>query len=251
MSRRVFPATSDLAPVTHAPVTLRASAVLVDVEGTTSPIAFVHDVLFPYAARRLDAYVAAHRAEPAVADAMRDAAALAGEEPDADDATILAHLHRWIAEDRKATPLKTLQGLVWSDGYGDGSLRGAVYPDAADGLRRWHAAGVQLYVYSSGSVAAQRTLFANSDQGDLASLFSGHFDTTTGAKREAASYAAIASAIGIPAGEIVFLSDVDAELDAARDAGMVTLRLLRPGDTADPTTTHAAAASFAGIDVTR
>ena len=234
--------------MTHR-VTLRARAALVDVEGTTSPIAFVHDVLFPYAAQHLASYVSAHREERAVADALRDAAALAGERADVDDATVIGHLQQWSAEDRKATPLKTLQGLIWGAGYRSGALRGAVYPDAAAGLRRWHDAGVQLAVYSSGSVAAQRMLFAASDRGDLSALFSAHFDTTTGPKREPASYRAIAEALRLGAAEIVFLSDVDAELDAAREAGMATLRLLRPGDTADATTTHLAVPSFAEVDV--
>ncbi len=123
--------------------TLAARAVLVDIEGTTSTIAFVHEVLFPYADEHLDAYVAAHRREPAVAEALVEAAREAGEEPDADDATVLAHLHRWIAEDRKSTPLKTLQGLIWAEGYAATGLRGHVYPDAAAGLRRWHDAGLR------------------------------------------------------------------------------------------------------------
>ena len=233
-------------------VALAARAVLVDIEGTTSTIAFVHEVLFPYADEHLDAYVAAHRAEPAVARALLAAAREAGEEPDVDDATLLAHLHRWIAEDRKSTPLKELQGLIWAEGYAASVLRGHVYPDAAAGLRRWHAAGLRLYVYSSGSVAAQRVLFGNSDHGDLTPLFSGYFDTTTGPKREAASYAAIARAIGLPPYEIAFLSDVDAELDAARAAGLQTVRLLRPADTPPDraTTTHARAVSFDEIALT-
>ncbi len=124
-------------------VSLAARAVLVDIEGTTSTIAFVHEVLFPYADEHLDAYVAAHRARArGGAQALLDAAREAGEEPDADDATVLAHLHRWIAEDRKSTPLKTLQGLIWAEGYARTGLRGHVYPDAAAGLRRWHAAGL-------------------------------------------------------------------------------------------------------------
>ena len=229
---------------------IRARAVLVDVEGTTSTIAFVHDVLFPYADEHLDAYVAAHRTEPEVAQAMRDAARIAGVEPDADDATVLAHLHAWIAEDRKATPLKTLQGLIWAEGYARTGLRGHVYPDAVTGLRRWHAAGLKLYVYSSGSVEAQRVLFANSAQGDLSSLFSGNFDTAVGGKREASSYRVIADAIGLPPRDVVFLSDVDAELDAARAAGMQTVRLLRPADTpAGATTTHPSAVSFDELEI--
>jgi enolase-phosphatase E1 len=229
---------------------IAARAAVVDVEGTTSTIAFVHTVLFPYADAHLDQYVRAHRTDLEVAEAMREAARLADEEPDADDATVLAHLHRWIAEDRKVTPLKALQGRIWAEGYARGDLRGHVYADAAAGLRRWHAAGVRLYVYSSGSIAAQRTLFANSVEGDLSPLFSGNFDTTTGPKREAASYRAIASAIGLPAADIVFLSDVDAELDAARSAQMQTVRLLRAADTPPgATTTHASATTFAEIDV--
>jgi enolase-phosphatase E1 len=227
-----------------------ARAVLLDVEGTTSTIAFVHEVLFPYADRHLDAYVAAHRDEPEVAQAMFEAARLANVGPDGDDATVLTHLHAWIAEDRKVTPLKTLQGLIWAEGYASGELRGHVYPDAAAGLRRWHDAGLRLYVYSSGSVAAQQTLFGNTDYGDLTALLSGHFDTTTGPKREPASYAAIARAVGLPPGDVAFLSDVDAELDAARTAGMRTVRLLRPADTPPgATTSHPSAVSFDEIEL--
>lgn len=230
--------------------TVAARAVVVDIEGTTSTIAFVHTVLFPYADEHLDRYVGEHRNDPVVAQAMRDAAELAGEEPDVDDATVLAHLHRWLAEDRKATPLKTLQGLIWAEGYAETGLRGHVYPDAAAGLRRWHAAGLRLYVYSSGSIDAQRTLFGNSSEGDLSALFSGNFDTTTGPKRVPASYRRIAHAIGLPPHEIVFLSDVDAELDAAREIGFQTVRLLRPADTPPgATTVHPSATTFEAIDV--
>ncbi len=150
---------------------------------------------------------------------MIETARLAGLKPDVDDATVLAHLHAWIAEDRKATPLKTLQGLIWAEGYAQTGLRGHVYPDAAAGLRRWHDAGLLLYVYSSGSVEAQRVLFANSVHGDLTPLFSGNFDTAVGSKREAASYRVIADVIGLAPADIVFLSDVDAELDARTQRG--------------------------------
>jgi enolase-phosphatase E1 len=234
--------------VAGSPIHLTARVVLVDIEGTTSTVAFVHEVLFPYADTHLDAFVAAHRSEPVVAKAMRDAANLAGEPSDAGDATVLAHLHAWIAEDRKATPLKTLQGLIWSEGYARGELRAHIYPDAAAGLRRWHDAGLSLYVYSSGSIAAQKVLFASNNAGDLTSLFSDYFDTTIGQKRDTRSYAAISRAIRTPSAEMVFLSDVDAELDAAHEAGMQTVRLLRSADTPPGATTrHPAATTFDDI----
>jgi enolase-phosphatase E1 len=222
-------------------------AIVTDIEGTTSTIAFVHHVLFPYADAHLDAYVAEHRDEPAVAAAMRDAAVLAGE-PGADDARVLAHLHAWIAEDRKATPLKALQGLIWGEGYAQGVLHGHVYDDVPPVLRAWQARGIALFVYSSGSIVAQKVLFAHTAFGDLTSLFADHFDTTIGGKRDASSYVAIAAATGIDAAETLFLSDVDAELDAARLAGMQTARLLRPADTPPgATTTHAAYIDFTSL----
>jgi len=222
-------------------------AIVTDIEGTTSTISFVRDVLFPYADARLDAYVAAHRDEPAVAQAMREAAELAGD-PNADDATTLAHLHAWLAEDRKVTPLKSLQGLIWAEGYENAALHGHVYDDVPPVLRAWHDAGIALFVYSSGSVVAQKVLFAHTAFGDLTPLFRDHFDTTIGAKRDAASYEAIARETGFAPGETLFLSDVDAELDAAHAAGMRTIRLLRPADTPPgATTTHAAFTDFTQV----
>jgi enolase-phosphatase E1 len=151
-------------------------------------------------------------------------------------------------EDRKATPLKTLQGLIWAEGYGTGRLRGHVYPDAALALRAWHAAGIALYVYSSGSIAAQKLLFGSSTEGDLLPLFSGFFDTTIGMKTDPASYAAIASAIGREAATLTFLSDREAELDAAHRAGWPVVALLRPADTpAGAVSAYPAVASFAQL----
>jgi 2,3-diketo-5-methylthio-1-phosphopentane phosphatase len=155
-SRRVSPATSKVAA---AP--FRCAAVVTDIEGTTGSIAFVRDVLFPYAQQHLAAFVAQHRGDPAVARLLRDAAEAAGEPELADD-RVVALLQRWITEDRKVTPLKTLQGLIWAAGYAGGELQGHVYPDAAAGLRRWQAAGLALFVYSSGSVAAQKLQFGHS-----------------------------------------------------------------------------------------
>lgn len=199
-------------------------AVITDIEGTTTRISFVHDVLFPYARARIGAYLSAHEARPDIATLLGEVARLApGTAPE-------AALLGWMDADAKVTPLKTLQGLIWQDGYAAGDLRSELYPDVAPCLRRWHAAGVGLYVYSSGSVAAQRLLFGHSADGDLTPLFGGYFDTGIGAKREQASYDAIAARTGIAPDSLLFLSDVTAELDAARAAGMQTCQLVRPQD---------------------
>lgn len=220
-------------------------AVLTDIEGTTSSIAFVKEVLFPYAARHMGAFLRDHWDEDAVAEQVRALEADTGRTLDtpeqADDI-----LQAWIREDRKATPLKTLQGMLWRAGYENGDYQAHVYPDAAHQLRRWHERGLKLYVYSSGSVAAQKLFFGYSEAGDLRPLFSGYFDTRTGGKRESDSYRRIAELIGEPADRILFLSDVVEELDAARNAGMKTTLVNRDDDT--PATDHPVAHSFAAID---
>lgn len=222
-------------------------AVLTDIEGTTSAVSFVFEVLFPYARAHLPDFVRAHAAEPAVAAQVEAVRAESGE-PQASLERVVEILLEWLDADRKATPLKALQGMVWERGYQAGALRGHVYPDAVEALRAWHAQGLALYVYSSGSVQAQKLIFGCSEAGDLTPLFSGYFDTTSGPKREAASYLRIATAIGLPPGEILFLSDVVQELDAARAAGMVTGGLARDGGTLPGHPVHA---SFATIDPVR
>lgn len=216
-------------------------AIVTDIEGTTSSIAFVHEVLFPYAAAELPGYVRAHAGDEEVQGLLDETRREAGE-PAADTERVIAILLQWIAEDRKSTPLKALQGNVWRQGYEQGAFTGHIYADAVDNLQRWHHAGIALYIYSSGSVAAQQLMFGNSDAGDLLPLFSGHFDTRVGHKREAASYRAIVEQIGLPAGDILFLSDVVEELDAAREAGMQTLQLVREADMT--TGTHATVPDF-------
>jgi enolase-phosphatase E1 len=182
-----------------------------------------------------------------------EVAEVSGLHVDATDA-LCATLVTWIDEDRKITALKLLQGLIWDAGYAEGALRAPVYADAARQLRAWHASGLRLYVYSSGSVHAQKLLFRHSDHGNLLHLFSGHFDTTTGGKREAASYMSIAQSIGLPPGDVLFLSDVTEELDAAAATGMRTTWLVRPQDVS-PTedalraSAHAVAATFDDIRV--
>jgi enolase-phosphatase E1 len=220
---------------------LPPSAVITDIEGTTTPISFVHDVLFPYARKHLPDFLRSHAGQPDVAQQIAEIARLApGYDP-------LVTLLGWMDEDAKIGPLKSLQGMIWEAGYADGSLKSELYPDVAPNLRRWHDAGIRLYVYSSGSVPAQKLLFRHAGEGNLEPLFSGFFDTATGPKREAGSYAAIARAIGLPPAEILFLSDVEAELDAATAAGMRGCQLVRPQDGTRPSVRHATAADFAGV----
>lgn len=221
-------------PPRGAPV----SAVVTDIEGTTTPIAFVHRTLFPFSAAALEGFLDAHGHEPEVAEALAETARLApGETP-------RAALRRWMEQDAKVTPLKALQGLIWREGFEDGRLRGALYPDVAPCLRAWRTAGLRLFVYSSGSVGAQRLLFGHSVAGDVAGLFEGFFDTRIGAKREAASYATLAAGLALPPREILFLSDVAEELDAAAESGLLTCQLLRAEDATQPCGRHAGAQDF-------
>jgi len=223
-------------------------AILTDIEGTTSSISFVKDVLFPYARTHLPAFIATHADQPEVQHWLHEAAKEAGL-VSASQKELIALLQRWIDEDRKATALKALQGLIWEDGYRSGEYRAHVYADVAPTLREWKRRGLDLYVYSSGSVTAQKLFFCYSDAGDLTPLFSGYFDTEIGPKREGKSYVSIAIAIGRPAGDILFLSDVAAELDAARSAGMHTTLLARAPATCPATVTHPCVGDFNAISV--
>lgn len=202
--------------------------VLTDIEGTTSSIAFVHEVLFPYAREVLPEWVRRNARKRRVQAVLKEVRAELGE-PKAKVDRCIEALVGWIDADAKVTPLKTLQGYIWADGYEQGAFQGHIYDDAVEGLRRWHEEGLALYVYSSGSVGAQKLLFGHSRAGDLTPLFSGYYDTHIGHKREDASYTAIAADIGTPPAAILFLSDVVEELDAARAAGMRTVHLVRDG----------------------
>ncbi|AWV07592.1 acireductone synthase [Marilutibacter maris] len=215
---------------TNAPT--RPQAILTDIEGTTSSISFVKDVLFPYARRALPGFVQARGQEPGVRKWLDTVATENG--GICSDRMIVEVLQGWIDEDRKHTALKALQGMIWADGYRSADFSAHIYPDAAEALKRWHGEGLPLYVYSSGSVPAQRLFFGHSDAGDLTGLFSGWFDTEVGGKREADSYRRIVDAIGRPAGEILFLSDVVEELDAAREAGLATALIDRRDDYPQP-----------------
>lgn len=203
-------------------------AIVTDIEGTTSSIAFVKEVLFPYARAALPDFVRDHGHEPDVRQWLDAAAIDAGNV--CMDSVLVEVLQGWIDQDRKHTALKALQGMIWQAGYRNGDYHAHMYPDVAPMLRAWHAAGHPLYVYSSGSVAAQKLFFGHSEAGDLSGFFSGWFDTEIGGKREAASYRRIAEAIGHAPPDIVFLSDVVEELDAARETGFNTVLLDRRED---------------------
>jgi len=218
-------------------------AILTDIEGTTSSLSFVKDVLFPYARARLAAFVGSQAAQPAVREQLDAVAKIVGRV--LSDAQAIDQLIRWIDEDKKITPLKALQGMIWEAGYRSRDFQGHVYDDAVRALKAWKNQGIMLYVFSSGSVHAQKLLFGYSAFGDLTPLFSGYFDTTVGPKREAEAYQRIAAEIGTPAAEILFLSDIREELDAARAAGMRTYWLVRDGDL--PINSHPIARDFNSI----
>ena len=224
--------------------------VLTDIEGTTSAISFVKDVLFPFARAALPAFVREHGQEPDVRQWLDRVAAESGGV--CQDEMIVEVLQGWIDEDRKHPALKALQGMIWLEGYREGEFQAHVYPDAAQALRQWHANGHRLAVYSSGSVPAQKLLFGHSTEGDLSALFSGWFDTAVGGKREVQSYRNIVGQLDLAAHDVVFLSDIVEELDAAREAGLRTVLLDRRQDypmprQGDACHVHDRVESFTGI----
>ena len=214
-------------------------AILLDIEGTTTPVEFVFGVLFPFASYRVATFLQKRGHEPEV---QADLALLRQEyatEPasselpswEGDNPTSAVPFIRYLIRiDRKSTGLKSLQGKLWGQGYSEGALQSQLFADVKPALERWHEAGKQLYIYSSGSIQAQKLLFGHAEVGDLTPLLSGYFDTTTGPKKETQSYQKIAAAIGLAATKILFISDVTAELKAAQAAGFQTLFSQRPGN---------------------
>ncbi len=225
---------------------MNVKAIVTDIEGTTSSIDFVHQVLFPYAAEHLPTYVRTHQQDEAVVSLLKDVAEIAGT-PGANVETLIETLLQWIRDDNKATPLKALQGMIWEHGYKAGDFTGHVYADVEPNLNKWVEQGIALYVYSSGSVGAQKLLFGYSDAGDLTKYFRGYFDTRIGHKREQPSYEAIVAELNLPADNILFLSDIIEELDAAASAGMQTLQLVR--DDRVITGQHATVTDFDQINI--
>jgi enolase-phosphatase E1 len=221
------------------------TAVVLDIEGTTTPIAFVHETLFPFARRALEGFVREHIDSPDLAHVFRSLRADWLADLDRGDApprwpddppgeqrvAAVAGYAGWLMDrDRKAFGLKELQGLIWQRGYRNGSLRGEVFDDVPDALRRWHESGVAVAIYSSGSVLAQQLLFRSTPFGDLSPQIDAYFDTAVGPKRDPESYRRIAHALGRSPAQLLFLSDVPAELAAARAAGATAVLCVRPGN---------------------
>ncbi|MEJ2180741.1 MAG: acireductone synthase [Gammaproteobacteria bacterium] len=226
--------------------TRHIKAIVTDIEGTTSSLSFVKDVLFPYARAQMGEFIQQHADEPAIAALIEDVRREAGEDLSLEG--VIQTLEQWIDADKKITPLKALQGLLWETGYQQGDFKGHIYSDAKQQLEQWHQQGIKLYVYSSGSVHAQKLLFGYTEYGDLNYLFNGYFDTRIGAKIEPESYRHIAEAIKLPANEILFLSDVKPELDAAKVADMQTTWLVRDSDL-DPQAPHSQVKDFSVIRI--
>ena len=213
--------------------------ILLDVEGTTSSISFVYDVMFPYVRENLAPFLANNWNSDSVQGCLPLLANDIGKDSvdewlDADGPTaqqqVATAVTKLMDDDVKATGLKQLQGMIWKDGFESGQMTAHLFDDVADCMRKWHADGIEIRIYSSGSIAAQKLFFGHCVAGNLLPLIAGHYDTTIGSKKESASYVAIADDIGLPPSEIIFISDVPAELDAARSAGMQVILSIRPGN---------------------
>ena len=224
-------------------LTYSPDVVLLDIEGTISSQPYVIEVLYGYLRQHMPAYVDAHRDDPVIQQILADTIALAGS-----DADPVETLLGWLAEDKKAPPLKKIQGLIWENGYAEGAFKGHIYDDALAVLKRWHAAGIPLFIFSSGSIQSQVQFFQFNRAGDLRYLFKGHFDTDTGAKVETTSYTKIAEAIGVAPERLLFFSDNPRELVAATAAGVPNIHVLR--EDTPPDTRFAEIRSFEEVELT-
>ncbi len=232
-----------------SPPRLTAELALLDIEGTTSATDAVLSTLFPYARARLGPWVREHGDDPEIRRIVDEARSLLGD-VDAPVERVVATLTQWSDDDRKAAPLKALQGLIWAAGFAAGELTSQLFDDVAPALRRWHRAGVRLAVFSSGSTRAQRAWFAATPAGDLTSLFDGYFDIdSAGPKRDPAAYRRIAADLAVAPQRAVFVSDVSAELDAAAAAGFATVAVLRPGEPHRDAGGHRCVTSFAEMAI--
>ncbi len=204
--------------------------ILTDIEGTTTEVSFVYDILFPYFRAHMDQWKIVD-SDP-MNQVLEQTRVLVIEEQSINltsKEALFEQLRQWSIEDRKVTPLKTFQGMVWEQGFKSGAIKGHMYPDVKPALERWTAMGMKLAIFSSGSIAAQKQLFGFSTEGDLTPYFSAYFDTTTGMKRDEQTYQLIVQQVNAPANSVLFLSDIHQELEAAHAAGLRTLQLVRPG----------------------
>ncbi|PKG56841.1 acireductone synthase [Shewanella sp. Choline-02u-19] len=221
-------------------------AIVVDTAGTTTDLNFIEDILFPYSAKALPAFLEENQHNVLVENCICDVQDIALE-PDADLARVTEILLQWISEDRKATPLKTIQGLIWKQGYANGEFKGHIFPDFIEALDGYKQKGLRVYSFSSGSVDAQKLLFGNSDAGDLTDKFNGHFDTRTGNKRFKQAYCNILNTISLSPKQILFVSDVLEELKAASEAGLNVAQMVR--DDSQRTGDFKQVSSFAELDI--
>ena len=205
---------------------MKIQAIVTDIEGTTSSIDFVHQTLFPYSARALPEYIREYHQKSEIAAIVAEVREIIAQ-PNASLEQVIETLLDWIKTDQKITALKTLQGFLWEYGFKNHEFEGHLYEDAHRNLQKWFDRGIKLYVFSSGSEKAQKLLFGYSQYGDLTHLFQGYFDTRIGNKKQATSYQKIAAKIGIETHNILFLSDVVTELNAAKQAGYNTILLAR------------------------
>jgi enolase-phosphatase E1 len=240
---------------------VQSSVVLLDIEGTTTPISFVYDVLFPYARTRLRTFLEDHADEADVrgdldlllAENRHDASVSSGvpvipenmSPPSLRMEGAYAYLVWLMDQDRKSPALKSLQGKIWEAGYAGGEIRSIIFPDIPTAFERWHQQGRRIVIYSSGSVLAQRLIFGHTQAGDLTRWIEAYFDTGVGAKTQSASYMNIAGELGVLPRDLLFVSDAPAELDAATEAGLQVRLAVRPGNRAVPSTaSYAAVMSF-------
>jgi enolase-phosphatase E1 len=213
--------------------------ILLDIEGTTSSIAFVYDIMFPFVRKHVLPFLNSSSMQDNVASAIRQMATDSGMPNDSTwrnepaksfEEAVADHVLSLMDRDSKTTGLKALQGLIWESGFQSGELRSHLFPDCFPAMKRWRDLGKTLAIYSSGSIVAQKLFFGHTEFGDLRPYFTAHFDTTIGGKRESASYATIATQLGFSPGRILFLSDVAAELEAANQAGLQSIAVVRPGN---------------------
>ena len=203
-------------------------AILIDIEGTVSPISFIKEILFPYSKEKMEKFVRENINNPEIKKILEQVREIEGKKLTVDE--IIQTLKKWIDEDRKIAPLKDIQGFIWKEGFEKGKLKAPLYKDAYEKIKEWKQKGYRLYIYSSGSVQAQKLFFSHTQYGDLTGYFDGYFDTKTGSKKEKQSYIKIASKIGLKPEQILFLSDNPEEITAAAQAGMKVYRLVRPED---------------------